>query len=143
MPSPLSRLRIGRAGSRALAFQRYFSAVKGLADIFDTVPELLHLNGAVSGGGDAQQQFAVLLKETGRADDLAMAFVHAFRQQQKKSQGANFRAHVLVQFGIERRLSGGTFAMEIGQRGQQLHFARRESQQFRIADQVVAVDIVA
>ena len=117
--------------------------VEGLLDQLVAAPDLFDFDGADLGSTKAQLQFPVRrAPETGRTDDLAVAFVHALRKGQEQGQQAYLFPDALIKLEEQRDFLGGPLTVEERQRRYELDFAFRETEQFRIADQIVAVRVV-
>lgn len=71
-----------------------------------------------------------------------MAFVHALRKGQEQGQQAYLFPDALIKLEEQRDFLGGPLTVEERQRRYELDFAFRETEQFRIADQIVAVRVV-
>ena len=117
--------------------------VEGLLDQLLATPDLFDFDGADLGSTKAQLQFPVRrAPETGRTDDLAVAFVHALRKGQEQGQQAYLFPDTFIKLEEQRDFLGGPLAVEERQRRYELDFAFRETEQFRVADQIVAVRVV-
>ena len=117
--------------------------VEGLLDQLVAAPDLFDFDGADLGSTKAQLQFPVRrAPETDRTDDLAVAFVHALRKGQEQGQQAYLFPDALIKLEEQRDFLGGPLTVEERQRRYELDFAFRETEQFRIADQIVAVRVV-
>ena len=136
----------GRPGSAAEAADHLHGDLlpEDLAHQLGAAAHQIQLDGAFLGGTQRELQAAFLAGlEADGAHDLAMALVHALGQQQEEREQADLLAGLLVEFHEERHLLGGTLAVEVGQGGHDVHFTAGEAQQLGVADQVVAVGVVA
>ena len=72
-----------------------------------------------------------------------MAFVHALRKGQEQGQQAYLFPDALIKLEEQRDFLGGRLRWKNASAAMSSIFAFRETEQFRIADQIVAVRVVA
>ena len=102
--------------------------VEGLLDQLVAAPDLFDFDGADLGSTKAQLQFPVRrAPETGRTDELAVAFVHALRKGQEQGQQAYLFPDVLIKLEEQRDFLGGPLTVEERQRRYELEIAQQDS----------------